>query len=158
MITLPNGRKASIIIRRFCKKCGFDESHVLWGRRVEAGIDDETYTKVEFSTCEACETVAEHRTLETYPTDANRIVGRLLKLVGEYEQIKSSHLEVGIERISLSLDLLPWSVVKANRRIIEAGDRGFYNVGDLWILEKEGRLKWPLTEIPVSRTKFSLSL
>jgi hypothetical protein len=88
----------------------------------------------------------EKREERNYPTDQDMIVKRLLKVQSDYEQIRASRLEVGYRQIVLTLDLHPWDIVEALRRVEQSHERGFYRASDLWKLEQYGVLKFPLNE------------
>lgn len=69
---------------------------------------------------------------------------RLLKVSNDYEQIRASSLEVEYDRITLTLELHPWHIVQALRRVEESRQTGFYKASDLYHLDKHGMLNFPV--------------
>ena len=49
----------------------------------------------------------------------------------DYEQVKSSQLEVGFQEIILRLQLHPWEIVETLRRVEASHERGFYRASDV---------------------------
>ncbi len=114
---------------------------MLLRRWTERGSDSDTYVKAEAWACSYCDTTQEKRIQESRPTEQISIMKRLLKLSGDYEQIRHSTLRVRGDTLILELKFHPWAVVQAARRVEEAKGLGFFRLGDLWKLQQHGLLK-----------------
>jgi hypothetical protein len=146
-------RRISILAKQYCESCRARTEHFRKTIRTEPTDNPETYCKVEIWICTTCDNVLEKRTENYWPTQREMIVKRLLKLTKDYEQIESANIDVKHDTIVLTIKLLPWSVVEAARRMVEAGEHGFYKAKDLWILQ-QNNASWLLEnndEIPVRR-------
>jgi hypothetical protein len=130
-------RKTSVLARQYCESCETRTEHFRKTIRTEPTENPETYCKVELWICTTCDTSFEKRSENYWPTQREMIVKRLLKLTKEYEQIERADIDVKHDSIVLTIKLLPWSVVEAAKRMVEAGgEHGFYNAKDLWILQQ----------------------
>lgn len=146
LVSVQGSHKFLIIPKQYCTRCGLYRDHMLLRRWTERGSDSDTYVKAEAWICSYCDSTWEKRSQETRPTEEISIIRRLIKLSGDYEQIRHSTLEVRGDTVTLKLKLLPWVVVQAAKRVEEAKRRGFFRLGDLWRLQQHGLLKEELED------------
>ncbi len=136
-----SSRRVQIIAKKYCSKCGLYKDHMLLRKWTEKGSDSDSYVKAEAWMCSYCDTTQENRSQEGRPTEEILIIRRLLKLSGDYEQVRHSTLEVRGDTLVFKVKLFPWAVVRAARRVEEAKGHGFFRLGDLWRLQQHNLLK-----------------
>ncbi len=146
LATLPDARRSTIVGKQYCSKCNLYKDHMLLRKWTAASGDPDTYIKVESWICCYCDTVEEKRSPERKPTEELMIISRLLKLSGDYDQIRHSTLEVRGDTVILTLKLLPWAIIQASKRVEAAKKQGFFRLGDLWRLQQHGLLKGQLAD------------
>ena len=129
-------RRVSVLGKQFCESCRRRTEHFRKNIRTEPTGNPETYCKVELWICTICDNVLEKRSENYWPTQREMIVKRLLKLTRDYEQIENASIDVKHDSIVLTIKLFPWNVVEAAKRMVEAGEHGFYRARDVWILQQ----------------------
>jgi hypothetical protein len=134
-------RKSQVVARQFCSKCGFSKDHMRLLVWTEESGNPDTYIKAESWICCYCDNLLQKRSEEQRPTQQGKVVKRLMKLAGDYEQICSSELLVENNSVTLKLRFYPWSVMQSAQRVEQSKETGFYRLGDLWRLQQHGLFK-----------------